>query len=184
MYFPCNAVRAQDSNREVSSADMSVHTGVDERRQEQQPPSDPGHVKPPTSLTIWQAIQPSETSSWRAGTTTSTAARTDEDKADSRTKLPSVSGNLPSQRTYDRSKTAPALKALVLTPPVQAATHELFIPFDRQLFGPIDSTPFSNPEIHQLNNSMITARSKVTPPKTKDDQKGGRTLSSVETAKH
>lgn len=187
MVFSCNALRGQDSDREVTPVDKSVHAGVDEQKRVQQPQPDQGQRKLPTPLTTWsssQAKQPAETLSWRAGTITPEPGNTDHDKIGSLTKLPNVSSNLPFQHSFDKAMTTPGLKA---HPPAAAAepeTQELFAPLDRKPFGTIDNTPFSNSESHPPKDTILTVRGKPSPPKPKRGNKVGLTPSSVETAKH
>jgi hypothetical protein len=187
MSFSCAALRAQESNREVRPVDLSVHSGVDEQRQEPPLESDPGHVKPPNPYTAWapsQPKQPAETLSWRAGAVTSVPDKSDEEKSERLTKLPSLSEHPLSQHSMDHPKTAPAFQGLLPAPAAEPEAHDLFAPFDQKPFVSIGNTPFSNSGFHPPKDTILTVRGKSNPPKPKDGSQVALTRSSDESAKH
>ena len=185
--FAYSSAWPQD-NREVNPVDLSVHSGVDEQKQDRQTQPDPAHDKKPAPYSTWSsspATQSPSTRSWRTGKATSTPAETDDGTPGQPAKLPAASSPLPSQRNDDRStRTATGPTALLPMPPDVGATPPLFTTFDPKPFGSIGTTPFSDLEFQQPQSSLTPARSKPNPPKATDAKKAGRTTSSAETAKH
>jgi hypothetical protein len=200
--FTCNCVQAQNTSRDVSSVDVSVHAGIGDQAKQQEPQSSP-LVKRPTTISSWspgREKQSSTTIFRRPAVGTSVPASrsafqpaSTTGPVDSTTPTainhggfgrPDVSSGPQVLHVYGNPSSTLTPKAVVLPPTRPPESNELFAPFDRRPVGSFNNYSFSGTDFPRRESTTIHAgQHKLHPHESTDRHNLAATPASVSITK-